>query len=129
MATSLQPPENFSLRENYACYRLVAELTLDEAVELIDEVILYCRRNNIPGILLDLRRLTGFSSPTVTDRFWYISKWAETGGGRVVVSIITRPDIIAPDKIGVIVATNRGMLADVFTDEDMAIAWLRSACR
>ena len=128
MATTIQPPEFFSLRDNYALFRPVAELTLDETVELIDNAVFYCRENEITGLLVDVTEVTGFPSPSVSERFWFISKWAETAGGKVAISMVARAEMITPDKIGITIATNRGLRTDVFTDEADALKWLRTEC-
>jgi len=128
MATTIQPPKFFSLRDNYALFRPVAELTLDETVELIDNAVFYCRENEITGLLVDVTEVTGFPSPSVSERFWFISKWAETAGGKVAISMVARAEMITPDKIGITIATNRGLRSDVFTDEAEAIKWLQTEC-
>ena len=128
MATPSQLPEFLTLSEDFAYYRPVAEMTLEEAIERINDALLFCRENGIVGILVDITQLSGFPPPSLTDRFWFIAKWAETSGGRVVVSMVAPPEMIMPDKIGVTMALNRGLRTDVFTREEDAIKWLRSAC-
>lgn len=129
MASTIQPPDFFSLRENYALFRPVAELTLDETVELIDNAVFYCRENEIAGLLVDITGVTGFPSPSVSERFWFISKWAETADGKVAISMVARAEMITPDKIDITMATNRGLRSDVFTDEAEAVKWLRTECK
>ena len=53
-------------------------------------------------------------------------KWAESAGSGLHVAIVARPEIIDPEKIGVLMAQNRGATGDVFTSEVAAIAWLDS---
>lgn len=129
MNATLQLTEHIKLIESFACFRPVAEVSLEEAIDLVDEAIRYCRDNNINGLMVDARRLTGFPSPSVTDRFWFASKWAETSNGKVVLAMIQRPEMVMPDKIGVTFAMNRGLLVDVFLDEADAVRWLRATCR
>ena len=38
--------------------------------------------------------------------------------------MVVRAEIIDPQKIGVVMAQNRGVSGDVFTSEAAAIAWL-----
>jgi hypothetical protein len=38
--------------------------------------------------------------------------------------MVVRPEIMDPQKIGVVMAQNRGIAAEVFTNESAAIAWL-----
>ena len=126
MITTAQLPEHFELTDTYVCFRPVLETTLEEGIDLVDEAIRYCRDNEIGCLLLDIRGLTGFASPSVTDRFWFASRWAETSRGRVIMSILAPAELCLPDKIGVTVAMNRGLLCDVFEDEVEAVTWLQA---
>ncbi|MEP6787942.1 MAG: hypothetical protein ABJB40_05890 [Acidobacteriota bacterium] len=117
-------PEYLSLDEAYACFRPVAEVTLSEAVEMIDSAIRYCRAGDVPGILIDITRLTGFASPSTTERFFFIKKWVEAAEGKVVISMVAPAAMIDPHKIGVMIGANRGLVSEVFTDESEATAWL-----
>jgi hypothetical protein len=40
------------------------------------------------------------------------------------VALVARPELIDPQKIGVLMAQNRGVLGDVFTNEADALLWL-----
>ena len=40
------------------------------------------------------------------------------------VALIARPELIDPQKIGVLMYQNRGGNGDVFTNESEALAWL-----
>ena len=129
MNATLQLTDYLELTDNFACLSPVGEASLEEAIELVDEAIRYCRDNAIRGLLVDVRELTGFPSPSVTDRFWFASRWAETANGKVVLAMVQRPEMIMPDKIGVTFATNRGLLVDVFLEKSDAELWLQAACR
>ncbi|HKX83236.1 MAG TPA: hypothetical protein VJL58_03360 [Pyrinomonadaceae bacterium] len=121
-------PEYFSLERRYAVYRPAAEVSLSEAVDMIDAAIRCCRDNDVTAILVDVRRLTGFASPSVFDRFQFASQWAETAGGCVTLSVIAPAELIDRGKIGVTVGSNRGLKSNVFTSENDAIEWLESYC-
>jgi hypothetical protein len=122
-------PKHLSLKESYAVYRPTAEVTLAEAVEMVDRAIGYCRENEIAGMLLDITGLSGFGSPSVFDRFSFVRQWAETGAGHVAVSMIAPAAMIDSDKIGITIAMNRGLESDVFTSESEAVEWLLEKCR
>ena len=129
MNATLQFTDYLELTDTYACLRPVGDSSLEEAIELVNDAIRYCRDNEISGLLVDARKLTGFPSPSVTDRFWLASRWAETAGGRVVLAMIQRPEMTMPDKIGVTFAMNRGLMIDVFAEEPDAVRWLETVCR
>jgi hypothetical protein len=128
MNTVLECPENFVFHDGFGRYRPIADVCLDRAVSLVDDVLEFCRSHNIGCLLVDVTELSGFSPPSLADRFWIISGWAEKSKGRVVISVVAPAELIQPDKIGVTIAANRGLCMDVFTEEADAIKWLHSQC-
>ena len=129
MSPLIQVPEFVSLQEKYAVCRPVGEMTLERAVTAVDDALHYCFRNKIRGLLVNVSGTSGFPSPSLTDRFWYVTKWAETARGRVVLSMVAPPFMVLPDKMGVTFASNRGLQSDVFFDENEAVEWLCSVCK
>jgi hypothetical protein len=107
-----------------ACYRPVGRLTLEAAVELLDQTIAYVRDRRIPKLLFNAKGLTGFRSPSLPERYFFSRQWAATGQGLVQVSLVIRAELIDPEKFGVTVARNAGMNADVFPEESEALNWL-----
>jgi hypothetical protein len=90
----------------------------------IRAAIAYAREQEIARLLVDTTRLDGFKTPGALDRIWMAHQFARTAGSAVKVALVARAELIHPEKIGVMVARNRGMLTDVFSDEDAARAWL-----
>jgi len=129
MSTATQFPEFFSLQEKYAVCRPVGEMTLDHAVTIVDDALHYCFKNKIRGLLVNVSKTSGFPSPSLTDRFWYVTKWAETARGCVILSMVAPPFMVLPDKMGVTFASNRGLQSDVFFDEEEAAKWLCTVCK
>ena len=129
MPRPIEFPEFFSLQDNFAVCRPVGELSLEEAVRLIDDSLRYCKENGIARLLANVTKVTGFPSPSLTDRFWLITKWADSARGHVLLSMVAPADMILPDKMGVSFAANRGLESDVFADESEAIEWLRSSMK
>jgi hypothetical protein len=124
MNTPILNPEFFSLRKNYAVCRPVGELSLDDAVRLIDDSLRFCKQHEITRLLANVTGATPFPSPSLTDRFWLVTRWAESARGLVILSVVAPADIIHPDKMGVVFAENRGLYADIFSDENEAVKWL-----
>jgi hypothetical protein len=118
--------EFFTLEGKYAAFRPEGECTFNQAVDMIDTALAYCKDHKIRGLLVDIRSLTGFPPPSTTQRFQFATQWAATAAGRVCLSVIARQEIIDPDRIGVTMAHNRGLLTQVFTNEADAVAWLHS---
>ena len=127
MAHLSETPEFFSMQDGYGHFRLDGEYTFNEAVARIDAAIAYCRANSINRLLVDIRELTGFPPPTITQRFEFATRWSDSSGGRVALSVIAPERLIDRDKIGMTMATNRGPQSNVTTDESEAIAWLTAA--
>jgi hypothetical protein len=110
--------------EDCAYYRPVGKVKLDEAVELVDQAIAYARDQRIPKLCVNAAGLTGFPSPSLPERYFLARKFAATAQGAVQMAIVIRPEMIDPERFGIIVARNAGMNADVFTNERDALAWL-----
>jgi hypothetical protein len=119
-------PEDITVEEYLAVYAPQAEVPLEEAVAMISSAIEYCRDSAIRGLLIDASKLYGFPHPTVVERYWFVRKWASDAAGKVVLSFIQRPEMIDPDQIGVTIAANAGLTANVFDNESDARAWLGS---
>jgi hypothetical protein len=113
--------------EGHGCLKPVGETTLDATVQAVDRAIEYCRKTGVRCLLVDVKGATGFPPPTIPQRFDFISRWAKTSAGRVLISVVARPEMILADKFGVLIAANRGLVSDVFTEESDAIKWLRKA--
>ena len=75
-------------------------------------------------LLVDTTGLTGFPSPSVWERFWMASEWAAVVHSAVRLAIVARAELIDPDRFGITVARNRGLFANVFSEEPAAIEWL-----
>ena len=124
MDSSNEAPEFLSLEDNFARYVPKGEVSLEVAVGMIARVIEYARANGISGLLIDVRELYGFPQPTVVDRYWFIREWASQSAGKVVLALVQRPEMIDDDRIGVTIASNAGLTANVFSDEIAARTWL-----
>jgi hypothetical protein len=122
----LSAPENLSLENNYAEFRLTGQFTLKKTVDLVDEAISYCKANDIGRLLVNLTQVTGFPSPTTTQRFHFATKWASAAAGRVTVAMVAPIELIDTEHIGVTIGMNRGLQSEVFTDETEALTWLLS---
>jgi hypothetical protein len=84
----------------------------------------HSRSLELADLLVNTAGLVGFPHPDVFARYQLASKWAESAGAALKVAIVARPELIDPQKIGVLMAQNRGVTGDVFTNEAAAIAWL-----
>jgi hypothetical protein len=121
-------PEFLSLKDRIAVFAPAVDVPLEKAVAMISDAIVFCRENGITGLLIDARELWGFPHPTVVDRYWFIRKWAEDSQHKVLISMISRPEMIDPEQIGITIAANAGLTANVFDNETDAREWLVANC-
>jgi hypothetical protein len=91
---------------------------------MITAAIAFARAQAIHELLVDTSSLTGFDSPSISQRILFIEKWMRAAGGRVRLALVARPEMIDPQKFGVTAALNRGLIADVFVSEADAVTWL-----
>ena len=105
-------------------FRPRGECSLVEAVALITDAIACCRDRRIDKLLIVTTGLVGVSIPTLVDRFLMVEEWARQANGTVVAAIVASPEYIHPQKFGVRVAADFGLVADVFTSEQDALKWL-----
>jgi len=78
------------------------------------------------ALLIDARKVSG-REPTMAERYDQAVRVAETQGTqtpRIRMALLGHEPLIHPERFGEIVATNRGALARVFTDESAALDWL-----
>jgi len=105
-------------------FRPVGEGTFEQAVEIVGEGMRHARSLELVDLLVNTSGLSGFPAPDTFARYALARKWAESAGQWLRVALVARAEIIDPEKIGVLMAQNRGVTGDVFTTEAAAISWL-----
>jgi hypothetical protein len=120
----MQLMESFEQTGSRGFYRPVAQVTFEQAVDLVERAIARARSLGLLDVLVNTTRLTGFTPPSVFARYAMATKWVGSAGASLRVAIVARPELIDPQKIGVLIVQNRGGTGDVFTNETDAIAWL-----
>jgi hypothetical protein len=101
-------------------------VTFEQGLELMSGAVRWARQEQLPDILIDIRGLTLVGPLTTFMRYELGRRLAEVSGGVVRVAIVANASLIDPQKIGALVAQNRGMNADVFASETDAIKWLEA---
>ena len=107
-------------------YRPRGECSLVEAVELIRRAIGYCRERRVARLLVDGTGLVGVPIPSLIDRFYMMEEWAEEAKSMVVVVLVIDPEYIHPQKFGVRVGADFGLVSDVYVSREDALNWLLS---
>ena len=114
----------FVVEEGGGLYRPVGSVSFDEAVALVSDAIAAARRNQVRDLLVDTTALTGLPSPDTFQRFLAAVAWSDEARGGVRLAMVARAELIDPNKFGVTVAANRGLVSNIFTTEAEARAWL-----
>jgi len=118
--------EHLEVVEGICQSRPRGECSLVEAVDLINRAIAYCRDQHITKLLVSGAGLVGLPVPSLVDRFLMVEEWAQKAKGMVVVVLVVQPEYIHPEKFGVKVAADFGLMADVYSSETDALEWLLS---
>jgi len=108
----------------HACFRPAGKVTLQEGVDSIANAIRFARDNGIRRLFVDITKLTGFSPPTIADRYEFGERFAAEAMGVVKLAMLARGELIHPRRFGLLVGRNRGLWAEVFESEEDALAWL-----
>ena len=117
-------PEQFEILENYAVFRPTGKVSLERAVEMVTDAIVFAREHRIRKLLVNTSNLTGYETPDVATRYFFVHDLARAAARSVRVALVTRPERIDPQKFGITVAANCGVIAEVFTSEEDALKWL-----
>ena len=110
--------------EGYCCYRLSGHGPLEEAASKVIEVIIFSQEQKMRNLLIDTTGWTGHKSPDTVERFNVAQAFTAAARSEVRLSMMVRPEMMDPGKFEVMVATNRGLIGNVFDSEKEALAWL-----
>ncbi len=119
-------PVQLEFNEDHACFRPVGQLTMPEAIRLGREAIRLAAEENVTRLMIVATGLRGLPVPSTWERFSLAEEWAVVARG-VKVAMVCPGELIDPARFGVTVARNRGLMLNVFTGEDEALAWLRES--
>jgi hypothetical protein len=119
-------PEHFEQIGTRGFYRPVGVVTFEHAVQNVAQAMRYAREHGLEDLLVNTLGLSGFPPPDTFERYSLAVAWAGAAGGALRVALVARADAIDPQRIGVLMAQNRGVNGDVFTNEKDALAWLNA---
>jgi hypothetical protein len=66
------------------------------------------------------------SVPGLVDRFLMVEEWAQRADGLVAVALVVEAKYIHPQKFGMQVAVDFGLICDVYDSQPHALEWLSS---
>ena len=120
----MQALEQFEQIGSRGFYRPIGVITLEQGIELVAKGIEHARELGLVDLVVNTSQLTGFAVPTTFGRYAFAVRWAEASAGRLRVAFVARPEMVDHEKIGMVMAQNRGLDAGTFVQEAEAIRWL-----
>jgi hypothetical protein len=118
--------EHFEYVGSRGFYRPVVQVSFEQAVDLVADAMRTARALGLADLLVNCAGFSGFTPPSVFARYAMVAKWIEAGGSALRVALVVRPELLDPQKIGVLMLQNRGGTGDAFLSEIEALAWLDS---
>lgn len=106
-----------------AFYRPVGIVTLEVGIDMIVGAVRWAREQQMQDIVVNAHGLRGFSAPSTFARYDFGKRIADAAGA-LHVAVVVAPELIDPQKLGALVAQNRGLTGDVFASEAAALEWL-----
>ncbi|MEO8746872.1 MAG: hypothetical protein ABI379_04330 [Rhodanobacter sp.] len=94
----------------------------------IADAIIRTRQNSLEKLLVNITAITGVEPPSLDMRYWLMGMWARAGRSAVRVAMVTRPEFMRADRIGVAVGLNQGFISNIFETEELALDWLLDRC-
>lgn len=119
------PPAHFTLGETHATFQPVGEMTWDRWVDLMEEAVSFARQQRVTKLLIDSSGVTGFEPPNNYQRFQFATRQAGAAAGSgMAIVIVTRAEMIHPERFGMQIAYHRGLMTNIFSTTEEALAWL-----
>lgn len=119
-------PDNFEIAEEHAAFRPTGQVTIEQAIQLVADGIASAKQRGICKLMVNICGLTGFESPPIGLRYFFVREWAQIACGTMCIAMVAPQEIIDPQKFGITAAANAGLTANVFTSEQEAFDWLQS---
>jgi hypothetical protein len=104
-------------------YRPAGNVTFEQGVDMVANAIRWARAQQAQDILVNIQGLHGVAHISTFMRYEFARRIAEVAGP-VRIAMVVAAEMIDPEKIGALVAQNRGVTGDVFSSEAAALAWL-----
>ena len=119
-------PHAFEMVDGIACLRLAGTYRFEPATALVTSALEQAFMQRHDRLLVVATDVVGFDSPGIAARHQMMRHWAGAAQAWVRLALVVRPELIDPEKFGVIAARNFGFLTDVFETEHEALEWLRT---
>src|SRR6478752_2031615 len=117
----MNAPQHFETGDGYARFTPVGQFTLKQAIELIASAIQFAAGQHIGRLLVNAVGLEGFGPPGTFDRYYFAKEFAASANPSMKIAFVFQAQLIDVQKFGVLVAANRGLNSNVFSDEEDAL--------
>jgi hypothetical protein len=119
-----QQPEDGPLieqRDGYTAAKFLGPFSVAAFQRQADAAAKACRDQGSRRLLVDT---TCFNlSPSIADRYELACHAVKISAG-LNVALVVAPAFIDPNKFGIVVAQNRGLVVEAFTERGKALEWL-----
>jgi hypothetical protein len=117
----------FEMLGGIAIFRVHGDFPFATAMQSVTAAIASAQNQRISKFMIVTLELSTIKPPSIAMRHFLAREWATTAGASMRVAVVAKPEMIDPQKLGVMVARNFGATADAFTSEADAIAWLEGS--
>ncbi len=117
-----QEKREFELREGYLYSKFEGEFNAENNLAHFRATLEECLKRGAHRVLCDLSGESGDLS--FLSRFYLGDKVADFWDRRIKIAIYGREEQLDKDRFGVMVACNRGVVANAFSNFDEALTWL-----
>lgn len=108
-------------RDGYTAVRFFGSFSVDRYKRQADAASLACREAGTGKLLVDT---TCYDlSPSTVERYELATHAVKASAG-LKVALLVSPAFLDPNKFGILVAQNRGLAVDAFTEPAKAVEWL-----
>ncbi|SRR5258708_5443435 len=110
-------------RDGYLEARFLGAFMIDRFKRQAEAASHACRERKLKNLLVDLLPLDAALS--TLERYELASHAVRVSAG-LRVALLVAPSLLDPNKFGILVAQNRGLVVDAFTERQKAIDWLQA---
>lgn len=121
----LTPPEFVERIGQRAFYRPVLTANFQDALRLCMVAVTWAREQGCDDMLVNVYGIRGIENLTTFMRYEVAVSWAQAAG-TLRVALVVPGHLMDPQKFAMLMAHNRGVNGDVFTNEAEALQWLNA---
>ena len=121
----MDKPYKFEMVDDIAISRLAAQVSWEQATQLLQSVVVSAHQQNIRKLMLVTLGLTGFEPPSIPARYLFMEKLVKIIGWDIRVAFVSRSEMIDARNFGAAAALNDGVITDIFKTEKEALVWLQ----